>query len=67
MVENIKKLAFSICKNPSYQTFMWRMLIIWSSHYGAVEMKLTSNYEDAGLIPGLAQWVRDLALPWAML
>ena len=32
-----------------------------SSRHGAVEMNPTRNHEVAGLTPGLAQWVKDLA------
>ena len=39
----------------------WRQKM-WSSHRGAGETKPTRNHEVAGLIPGFAQQVKNLAL-----
>ena len=34
-----------------------------STHHGLAETNLTSLHENTDVIPGLAQWGKDLALP----
>ena len=44
---------------------LWSRYWLESSCSGSAIMNQTSNHEDASLIPGLAQWVKYLALLWA--
>ena len=37
-----------------------------SSHCGSMVTNPTSIHEDVGLISGLMQWIKDPALPWAV-
>ena len=37
-----------------------------SSHCGSALTNPNRIHKDTGSIPGLAQWVKDLALPWVM-
>ena len=43
------------------RTFQY--LDIRRSYCGSAVMNPTSNHEDTGSIPGLAQWVKDLVVP----
>ena len=60
-MNTLKYFSLGVLKIISYHLALENPLP-WSSHHGSAEMNLTSIHTDAGLIPSLAQWVKDLAL-----
>ena len=61
---NAKRVDIYNNNHKALKALVWFFKIIdWSSHRGSAETNLTSTHKDTGLIPGLAQWVKDLALP----
>ena len=54
-------LVTSLPSGPQFEICIIKEL--GSSHRGAAEMNPTRNHEIVDSIPGLAQWVKDLALP----
>ena len=49
-----------------YRFYFLLWLRNWNSLHGLAEMNLASNHEDEDSVPGLTQWVKDLALPRAV-
>ena len=52
-----------VLKKKKMKTFFFKTKNFRSSHCGAMETNPTRNHEVEGSISGLAQWVKDPALP----
>ena len=58
-LEDLTYFAFSILLFNKYDR-MIQFKYSRSSHCGSVVTNLTSIHEDMGLIPGLAQWIKNM-------
>ena len=57
--------APSLQRHRALQDLLWKCSFR-SSHCGTGETNPTRNHEVSGLVSGLAQWVNDPALQWAV-
>ena len=63
MYEKRKLWAFVLVEETDTEWEEKKKGLFWNSHHGSAVVNLTIIHEDVGLIPGLAQWDKDLALP----
>ena len=62
-----KQTGAKICsKGKCLLLWSYYKLHIGSSRRDSAETNPISNDEDMGLTPGIAQWVKDPAFPWAV-
>ena len=66
LVKKIKINVPSLLRTWAFNRQRLKILIMWSSCCGSAVMNPTSSREDAVSIPGLVQWGKDPALPWAV-
>ena len=64
--EKVRNYSDKLLKYLWQQTGI-KLYWLQSSSQGSVVMNQSSVHEDWGSILGLSQWVKDPALPWAVL